>query len=143
MRLVPPTGAATAFLALADSAVAAVVAEAGGRFTIEAPAPPLRCHVRFLARPLTSPTLALLAPRAIRSPARRAAYDIEAGRDRVIAALAAQQLDTALGIAAELLATARSAPATQGAVAAVLGHLARYPLARSPSLGAFVAALTE
>ncbi|GGJ11527.1 hypothetical protein [Neoroseomonas lacus] len=143
VRLVPAQGAAIAFLALSDSAFVAVTAERGTRFTIEAPSRPLSCQVRFLAHPATSPSLALFAPRAIRSPARRPAYDLEAGRERVTASLAAQELDAALGVAAEMLAAARSAAATRGAVTAVLGHLARYPLARSPSLGAFVAALTE
>lgn len=142
-RLVPAQGVAISFLALADCAFLALTAEAGARFTIEAPSAPRRCDLRLLARPATSPTLALFAPRAIRSPARRPAYDLDAGRERVTVALAAQELDAALGVAAEMLAAARSAAATQGAVAAVLGHLARYPLARSPSLGAFVAALTE
>jgi hypothetical protein len=58
-------------------------------------------------------------------------------------ALATHRLDTALGVAAEMLATARFAAATHSAVTAVLGHLVRFPLDRSPSLGAFVAALTE
>jgi hypothetical protein len=142
-RLAPAGGGAIAFLALADAAFVATIAGHGGGFTIEAPSPPLRCALRFIPRPAGSPTLALLAPRAIRSPAHGPAYDVDAGHDRVVAALAAQQLDTALGIAAELLAASRSAAATRAAVLAVLAHLARYPLARSPSLGAFVAALTE
>ena len=58
-------------------------------------------------------------------------------------ALAEQDLDTALGVAAEMLVSARQAPATRQAAATVLAHLARHPLARSPALGAFVAALTE
>ncbi len=142
-RLRAPGNAPTAFLPLGDAAFLASTAKAGATFTITAPAPPLRCRVVFLPRPRQSPTLTLLAPRAIRSPARRAAYDIEAGRGRVVAALAAQELDTALGVVAEMLAAARADAATGQAVAAVLAHLARYPLARSPALGAFVAALTE
>lgn len=142
-RLVPAQGSAMAFLALGDEAFAATVTEAGAGFTIEAPVPPLRCEIRFLPRPATSPSLALFAPKAIRSPARRPAYDLDAARERVATALAGQELDVALGVAAEMLAASRSAAATHSAVAAVLAHLARYPLARSPSLGAFVAALTE
>ena len=142
-RLLPSTGAPTAFRPLGDAAFLAGAAETGATFAITAPAPPLHCRVVFLPRPRQSPTLALLAPRAIRAPARRAAYDLEAGRARVVAALAAQELDTALGVVAEMLAVARADAATGQAVAAVLAHLARYPLARSPALGAFVAALTE
>ena len=142
-RLLPAEGTPSAFLPLGEGAFAATTAETGATFTIEAPTPPRRCQVFFLPRPEGSPTLALLAPRAIRRPARRAAYDLHAGRGRVSTALAAQELDTALGVVAEMLVVARSAEATRGAVMAVLAHLARYPLARSPSLGAFVAALTE
>ncbi len=90
-----------------------------------------------------SPTLALLAPRAIRSPARRSPHDRAAGAARVAAALAACDLDTALGVVAEMLLADRDGEATRRATADVLAHLVRYPLDRSPALGAFVAALTE
>ena len=90
-----------------------------------------------------SPTLALMAPRALRSPARRQPYDLAAGRERVAGALAAFELETALGAVAEMLVVAPRDALTQAAVAAVLDHLARHPLSRSPALGAFVAALTE
>ena len=142
-RLLPPAGAPIPFLPLAGAAFLATAAEAGAAFAIEAPAPPLQCRVLCLPRPRQSPTLALLAPRAIRSPARRPAYDLDAGQRRIAEALAEQDLDTALGVAAEMLVSARQAPATRQAAATVLAHLARHPLARSPALGAFVAALTE
>ncbi|MEO3474422.1 hypothetical protein AAFN86_21320 [Roseomonas sp. CAU 1739] len=142
-RLLSPEGLPQAFLPLADAAFLATVAEDGAAFTIEAPATPRLCRVVFVPRPAASPSLALLAPRSIRSPVRHAAYDLAAGQRRVSAALMVQDLDTALGVAAEMLLSARGAAATQAAIAAVLSHLARYPLARSPALGAFVAALTE
>ena len=142
-RLLPHDGAPIPFLPLAGAAFLATAAEAGAAFAIEAPVPPLHCRVLCLPRQRQSPTLALLAPRAIRSPARRPAYDLEAGQRRIADALAKQELDTALGVAAEMLVSARQAAATRHAVAAVLAHLARHPLARSPALGAFVAALTE
>jgi hypothetical protein len=142
-RLLPDEGAPIAFLSLQDAAFATAIVTRGTAFTIEAPSPPLRCRIVLTPSAGVSPTLALLAPRAIRSPARRAAYDLDAGRRRVDAALAAQDLDTALAVVAEMLVAARGAAATQAAVAGVLAHLARHPLCRSASLGAFVAALTE
>ena len=142
-RLVHADGMPQPFLPLATAAFVATAAPDGAAFTIEAPAPPQRCRVMFVPRPANSPSLALLAPRAIRSPLRHAIYDLVAGQRRTVAALAAQDLDTALGVVAEMLAAARGAVATQAAIVAVLAHLTCYPLARSPALGAFVAALTE
>ncbi len=132
-----------AFVPIADAAFIAVEAEAGEVLTFAAPSAPRRSHAAFHPRAVASPSLALLAPRAIRAPARRPAYDLAAARARIEAALAAQAHDTALGVTAEMLLAARGAAETRAAVAVVLAHCARYPLARTPALGAFVAALTE
>ena len=142
-RLVPATGAPIDFRPLGDNAFVATTATMAEAFVIEAPVAPQRCQLVFLAPPSTSPTLSLLAPRAIRRPAHRQAYDLDAGRRRVASALSEQELDTALGVATEMLVVSRVAATTRAAVLDVLAHLARYPLSRSPSLGAFVAALTE
>ncbi|MBW6398617.1 hypothetical protein KPL78_12200 [Roseomonas sp. HJA6] len=132
-----------AFVALPGAAFLAVETVPGVSITIAAPAAPHRARAVFQPRFAASPALALLAPRAIRAPLRRPAYALAAGQARIDAALAAQALDTALGVAAEMLLAARDAPETHQAVAALLVHCARHPLARSPALGAFVAALTE
>jgi hypothetical protein len=143
-RLLSPDAPPQPFRVLGDVAFAAVAAVAeGAAVTIEAPAPPLECRVVFVPRPAASPSLALLAPRAIRAPRHPAPHDLDAARSRLDMALAAQEIDTALGVVAEMLVVARAAGATRQAVLDVLAHLARYPLARSPALGAFVAALTE
>ncbi|MBR0651828.1 hypothetical protein GXW78_19315 [Roseomonas terrae] len=142
-RLIASDAPPTPFRPFAAAAFCAATAEEGAVFTIEAPAPPSQCRVLFVPRPHNSPSLALLAPRAVRSPAHGHAYDLDAGRARVGTSLAAQEIDTALGIAAEMLLAARDAEATRQAVIAILAHLARYPLARSPALGAFAAALVE
>jgi hypothetical protein len=59
------------------------------------------------------------------------------------AALAAGDLDGALGQLADMLAAARDAPETLAATADLLAHLARHPFCRSPRLGALAAALTD
>ncbi|MBR0674495.1 hypothetical protein, partial [Neoroseomonas soli] len=58
-------------------------------------------------------------------------------------ALGEHDLDSALAALADLLILAREDAATGAATAALLAHLARHPLCRSPSLGALAAALTE
>lgn len=143
-RLLPPAGAPLPFLPLGEGAFLAAVLEGpGSPCVLEAPAPPTRCRVTLAPRPAASPALALLAPRALRRGPRPQAADPAAGPARITAALAAGDLDAALAAAAEMLLTAREAPATREAVAAILSHLAHHPLRRSPALGAFVAALTE
>jgi len=132
-----------AFVAIPGAAFLAAETEAGASLTIAAPVAPRSARAVFQPRFAVSPALSLLAPRAIRVPLRRPVYDLGAGRTRIDAALAVQALDTALGVAAEMLLVARDAPETHQAVAAILTHCARHPLARSPALGAFVAALTE
>lgn len=142
-RLVSSGGTPQTFLPLAEGAFLATATEDGAVFTIEAPVAPMRCRVVFVRPPASSPTFALLAPRALRRPRRPASYDPVAGQGRVVAALAVHDLDTALGVAAEMLVATPRAGQTLAAVATVLAHLARFPLSRSPALGAFVAALTE
>ena len=142
-RLLPPEGAPVHFVAVPGGGFLAAQVAAGGRCTVQAPVPPSRCRVLLVPRPAASPSLALLAPRAVHRPSRPAPFDLAAARARIAAALGRQDLDAALGAAAEMLVAARQHPATQVAAAAVLDHLARHPLCRSPALGAFVAALTE
>ena len=132
-----------AFVPLAGGAFIVAETATGEVLTFAAPAAPRHSHAVFHPRFAASPSLALLAPRALRAPARRVAYDLAAARARIEAALAAPALDTALGVAAEMLLAARGAPETRAGVTAVLAHCARYPLDRTPALGAFVAALTE
>ena len=121
----------------------AAEASPGTLLTIVAPQAPGRLRVVFHPHLPVSPALALMAPRALRAPGRAKAYDLAAGRARIDAALEAGSVDTALGVAAEMLLSARHAAATRAAILRLLAHCARYPLARSPALGAFVAALTE
>lgn len=139
-----PGGVPLPFVPLGEGAfVAAVLEGPGARCVLEAPAPPARCRVTVVPRPAASPSLALLAPRALRRPPRRHTEGPAEALARITAALAAGELDAALAAAAGMLLAAREAPATREGVAAILAHLAHHPLRRSPSLGAFVAALTE
>lgn len=143
-RLLPPEGPPAHFLAAGAGGFLAVLSSAAGaRFTLQAPQPPARCRIATLPHPTPSPSLALLAPRALLTPSRALAFDSAAATTRITTALVAQNLDAALAAAAEMLAAARERPETQAAIAAILGHLARHPLCRSPALGAFVAALME
>jgi hypothetical protein len=143
-RLLPPAGAPLPFAPLGEGAFLAAVLEGeGGHCLLEAPAPPAECRVRVLPRPAASSSLALLAPRALRRPPRQSGQDAAEAAARITAALAEGRLEAALAAAAELLLTAREAPATREAVAAILAHLAHHPLRRSPALGAFVAALMD
>ncbi len=143
-RLLPPDGPPLHFLpAGAGGFLAVLSSAAGARFTLQAPQPPARCRIATVPQPATSPSLALLAPRALLVPPRAPGFDAAAATARIAAALAEQDLDAALATAAGMLAAARERPETQAAIAAILGHLARHPLCRSPALGAFVAALME
>lgn len=132
-----------AFVPIAGAAFLVAETERGQSLTVAAPIAPFHARAIFQPRFAASPALTLFAPRAIRAPHRRPRYDLAAGQARIDAALAAQAIDTALGVAAEMLLAAREAPETRQAVAALLAHCARHPLARSPALGAFVAALIE
>jgi hypothetical protein len=143
-RLVPPEGPPVHFLPAGAGGFAALPAvAAGARLVLQAPQPPARCRIAMVPHPAPSPSLALLAPRALLVPPRAPGPDLAALSARVAAALAAQALDPALAAAAEMLAAGRGRPETAAAIAAILAHLARHPLCRSPALGAFVAALME
>jgi hypothetical protein len=135
----PPEG----FLALGDTAFAAIPALAGLSVRILAPAPPSRCVVLGVAEPAGSATLAGFWPRAMLRAPRPAAIDLDAARRRLDAALVEQDLDGAIALLADMLLLARDAPQTMAAAAGLLAHLAQHPLCRSPRLGALVAALTE
>lgn len=143
-RLVPPEGPPVHFLPAGAGGFAALPAvAAGARLVLQAAQPPARCRVVMVPHPAPSPSLALLAPRALLVPRRSQGCNLPALAARITAALAAHNLDAALATAAEMLAAARERPETQAAIAAILAHLARHPLCRSPALGAFVAALME
>jgi len=143
-RLVPQAGPDLPLQRLGGTAFATIGdATAGEAFRLRAPAPARRCVVLALPASPHSPTLDAVLPRALARPAARPAFDLPAARARLDAALAEQDLDGALAALADLLILARQAPATLDAAAALLAHLARHPLCRSPSLGALAAALTE
>ncbi|WP_198373758.1 hypothetical protein, partial [Roseomonas rosulenta] len=76
-------------------------------------------------------------------PPRRRPPELAATRARMDAALAEGDLDGALAALADMLLLARDDDRTQEAAAALLRHLARYPMLRGAGLGALVAALTE
>lgn len=137
-------GAARAFPRRRRGRLPRGAVQRGGRAFHAAGTPtPPRCRIATLPHPTPSPSLALLAPRALLTTSRALAFDSAAATTRITTALVAQNLDAALAAAAEMLAAARERPETQAAIAAILGHLARHPLCRSPALGAFVAALME
>lgn len=141
--LVPRVGRDLPFVRLGETAIAIGEAEAGDVFRLQGLTPARRCVVLSLPEPRHSPVLDAFLPRAIARPVRRPAPDLAAARARMDTALAEQDLGTALAALADLLILAREEPVTRAATAALLAHLARHPLCRSPALGAFAAALTE
>jgi hypothetical protein len=138
----PASGAPVGFAVLGGCGFASIAATIGEPFRITASAPPRRCLV--LLRPADGPSSSLGAgwPRAVSRPVRRPAPELGATRVRMDAALADHDLDGALAALADMLVLARDDVATQDAAAALLQHLARHPMRRSPALGALAAALT-
>jgi hypothetical protein len=131
------------FVLLGGTAFAMLEAASGAALVLRAPAPPPACRVVLPVATRHSPTLDGMWPRAIARPAAPPAPGPAARRTLLEAALAAGDLDGALGQMADMLAAARGAPETLDAARLLLGHLARHPFRRSPRLGALAAALTE
>ncbi|WP_137124809.1 hypothetical protein [Roseomonas sp. HF4] len=136
-------GAPAPFAMLGATAFAVPQGVPGAVLLLRAAAPPPACRVLLPAAAHHSPTLDGVWPRAVARPAAPAAPDLAAARALMAAALAAGDIDGALGQLADMLAAARRAPETLAAAAALLAHLACHPFCRSPRLGALAAALTD
>lgn len=136
-------GTAVGFEVLGATAFAVCAVTPREPLRITAPAAPRRCLVLLRGADVASASLSGAFPRAVSAPSRTAPPDMAAVRATMDAALAAQDLDGALAALAEFLVLARGDDATHQAAAALLRHLARYPMLRGAALGALAAALIE